>query len=352
MKKIEKALRKSEERFHGLLNNLEAGVVIHAPNTSIVMNNPRASELLGLSNDQMKGKEAIDPAWKFVDEMNTPLPIEDYPVNRILTCKEPIQNQVLGIHRPVKNDIIWVTVNGFPMFDSTGGISEIVISFIDITDRKLAELELKKRHDNLEELVEERTTELREQITERKQAEEEIRRMAMTDQLTSLANRRQFKQRMEQSIKLANREEKLLAMMMIDLDKFKPVNDTYGHLVGDALLQSVASILTKYSRDSDLVARLGGDEFAILVIHPEDRDGVEINAKRITDEIKKPIHIQGHKIEIGASIGIALYPENAENEKELMKNSDLALYEIKKQGGGDFLFYHPDMSAEELTSER
>ena len=220
------------------------------------------------------------------------------------------------------------------------------ISFIDITDRKLAEIELIKHKDHLEEMVKVRTTELREQITQRRLVEEEVRRMAMTDHLTSLANRRHFKQRIEQCIKLAKRENKFLAMMMIDLDKFKPINDTFGHLVGDELLQSVALILIKHSRDSDLVVRLGGDEFVILVIHPESEDGVKTSAKRITDEIKKPIHIKGHKIEISLSIGIALYPENAKNEEELMKNSDLALYEIKKQGGGGFLFYHQNMSAE------
>ncbi len=344
--KLEDALLKSEERYIGLINNLEAGVVVHAPNTSIVMSNLRASELLGLTEEQMVGKEDTDPAWRFSDTEGVALSIEDYPVNRVLATKKPIQNQVLGIHRPVTNDIVWVTVNGFPILNSTGDFAEIVISFIDITAHKLAEIELKKHQYCLEELIEERTTELQEQIIVRKQVEEEVRLMAMTDHLTNLSNRRHFKQLIEQSIKLAYREKKTVAMMMIDLDKFKPVNDSYGHQVGDALLQSVASILTKYSRDSDFVARLGGDEFAILVIHPENKEGVKVSAKRISDEIKKPIYIEEHKIEISASIGIALYPENAKNDEELIKNSDLALYEIKKRGGDDFLFYLPDMSVE------
>ncbi|MFB0925754.1 MAG: PAS domain S-box protein, partial [Vicingaceae bacterium] len=129
----------SEKRYSGILQNLESGIVVHAPDTSILMNNPKASELLGLSESQMKGKEAIDPAWKFIDESNVPLPIEKYPVNRIINGEKSIHNQVIGIYCPNMDDIVWTTVNGCPILDSTGAISEIVISFIDITKRKLAE---------------------------------------------------------------------------------------------------------------------------------------------------------------------------------------------------------------------
>ena len=138
-KNSEAALSENEERYRTLLLHLEAGIVVHSPDTSIVMNNPRASELLGLSNDQMKGKAAIDPAWKFVNEKNSPLVFEDYPVNRILTTKKPILNKIMGIHQPNTNDIVWVTVNGYPVMNNKGEIAEIVISFIDITKRKKAE---------------------------------------------------------------------------------------------------------------------------------------------------------------------------------------------------------------------
>ena len=159
-RQIKAALGINEERYQGLLNTLEAGIVVHAPDTSIIMNNLKASELLGLHNGHMLGKDARDSAWEFIDLDNNTLSPEDFPVNRVLTSKKAVKNQELGIYRPMFKDVVWVTVNGFPIFSSTGDFYEIVISFVDITARKLAEIELKSLGDILEEMVEVRTTEL------------------------------------------------------------------------------------------------------------------------------------------------------------------------------------------------
>ena len=139
----QKQIKENEERYRSLLNNLEAGIVVHAADTSIVMNNPRASELLGLSHDQMTGKVAIDPVWKFIHPDNTHLTLDEYPVNKVVSSRKPIKNQVLGIHQPGKNEVVWVTVNGFPVLDNKGEITEVVISFIDITDRIQADEKIK-----------------------------------------------------------------------------------------------------------------------------------------------------------------------------------------------------------------
>lgn len=149
-KLAEAELLKSEERYRSLLTNLEAGVVIHAPDTSIIMNNHRASELLGLSDDQMKGRLDIDPEWKFIDEKRIPLALDDYPVNQILTTKKPFGNIILGVILPATNSINWLTVNGFPVFDDQGEIAEVLISFIDVTERKKAEEALRKSKIQLE----------------------------------------------------------------------------------------------------------------------------------------------------------------------------------------------------------
>ncbi len=183
------------------------------------------------------------------------------------------------------------------------------------------------------------------EITERKHAQEEIRRLAMTDQLTGLANRNQFHQRCDENMKLARRENKRLVLMLLDLDKFKPVNDMYGHPVGDALLQTIASIFTNNVRDIDLVARFGGDEFAILIVHPDDRESARICAQRIIDEIDKPMNIMGHEIHVGTSIGASLYPDDADNEEDLIQKADIALYEAKKSGRNTFRFFRTGLDA-------
>lgn len=143
-KKVDFALFKSEERYRGLLNNLEAGIVVHAPDTSIMVNNNMAAELLGLTDDEMKGKKAFDPAWAFLNEDFTAMATEKYPVNQIISDKKAFKNMILGVKRPSKQDVIWLLCNGFPVLDKKGGITEIVISFMNITTRKLLEIELLK----------------------------------------------------------------------------------------------------------------------------------------------------------------------------------------------------------------
>ncbi|GAO31878.1 hypothetical protein JCM15548_14283 [Geofilum rubicundum JCM 15548] len=138
----EKQIRDNQTRFKNLLEHLEAGIVVHAPDSSVKYSNPRACEILGLSPHQMRGKTGIDPTWKFVDEWGLPLPVEKYPVNQIKTTQQPIKNIIGGICLPDNNSIIWVTINGIPSFDHKGQLAEIIISFFDITERKQINEEL------------------------------------------------------------------------------------------------------------------------------------------------------------------------------------------------------------------
>lgn len=176
-------------------------------------------------------------------------------------------------------------------------------------------------------------------ITERKQAQDEIRRLAMTDQLTGLANRNQFGRRFEESVNIAKRENRLLALMLLDLDKFKPVNDTYGHQTGDELLITVAQILRRSCREIDIVARLGGDEFAILLLHPVDILAIETVATRIIENINKPIRVLGKNVSIGISIGIAQYPVDGIGYEDLMHKADKAMYRAKNLGRNKYLIF-------------
>ncbi|MFV8327998.1 ATP-binding protein [Flavobacterium sp. ZS1P14] len=150
LKLAEAALMESEERYRGLLNNIDVGIIVYARDTSIILSNPKASELIGLSTNQMKGKVAINPVWRFVDENYKALPIENYPVSQIIDKKKPIKNFIIGIKRPDNTRTIWLLLNGFPVFDYNGEITEVISSFIEITELKMLEIELTKARDQAE----------------------------------------------------------------------------------------------------------------------------------------------------------------------------------------------------------
>ncbi|MGA8004537.1 MAG: diguanylate cyclase [Burkholderiales bacterium] len=176
-------------------------------------------------------------------------------------------------------------------------------------------------------------------VTEHKRAEERIRRVAHHDSLTGLPNRLLFNDRLAQSIRLARRDNRKFALLFLDLDKFKQVNDEFGHDAGDELLQQVAAMIRRELRDSDTVARVGGDEFTVIlpdVARPED---AEIVARKIVAALSAPIRLErkGRSVEIGSSIGVALYPSDAADADALVSAADAAMYEAK-QAGRDYVF--------------
>jgi diguanylate cyclase (GGDEF)-like protein/PAS domain S-box-containing protein len=178
-------------------------------------------------------------------------------------------------------------------------------------------------------------------ITERKAAEETIKQLAFYDPLTQLPNRRLLHERLIQSIKVGQRTGQNMAVLMLDLDKFKAVNDTLGHAAGDELLQQVSWRIKSRLRDMDTVARLGGDEFVVLlenVAHPKQ---VAHIAKNIIDTLKQPFNLgeRQHQAYIGTSIGIALYPQHGDNIETLMDNADAALYRAKDLGRGCYAYF-------------
>ncbi len=172
-------------------------------------------------------------------------------------------------------------------------------------------------------------------ITQRKKAERVIRHMAHFDSLTGLANRAYFTEKLEGLLNQKRQGDNTVALALIDLDKFKNVNDTYGHPMGDALLQRVAEILKSNIRDVDFVARIGGDEFAILFPNTSEIKEVLVPLNRMLKTLTKPIIIRSVKLEIGASIGISLFPEHASSTESLIKAADDALYKVKENGRGN-----------------
>ena len=177
-------------------------------------------------------------------------------------------------------------------------------------------------------------------ITDRKAWEEKIKEMALTDPLTGLANRNKFEERLNDLLIHAQRFKTLFSLLVIDLDKFKAVNDNFGHPVGDILLQQVTEILVSSCRDVDTVARLGGDEFVIILNGISEPEDAAIVAKKLIDNLAKPFEIDNNKIEIGASVGISCYPNDSVNIDELMTMADKALYISKNEGRNTYRFYN------------
>jgi len=182
-------------------------------------------------------------------------------------------------------------------------------------------------------------------ITERKAAEEQIKQLAFYDPLTQLPNRRLLQERLKHGIDVERRDGKQLALLMLDLDRFKSVNDSLGHLAGDELLQQVAARIAGRLRDVDMVARLGGDEFIVLledIAHPEDAARV---AEEIIADLSKSFGVeQGEDIQISASIGISLYPQHGGTSALLMDHADAALYQAKDAGRGCFAYFSEDLT--------
>ena len=171
-----------------------------------------------------------------------------------------------------------------------------------------------------------------EDVTARRQAVSKIEHIAHHDALTGLPNRLQFKNRLERELKRIEQHGRQLAVLSVDLDRFKEVNDTLGHSVGDSLLRAVAQTLLQAVQPADLVARFGGDEFCILLDAARSQSEANEVAQRILDGVKKPYFIDGHTILIGASIGLALAPEDASSAEGLLKCADLAMYNAKAEG--------------------
>ncbi len=174
---------------------------------------------------------------------------------------------------------------------------------------------------------------------DRKEQEERLSYLAYHDELTGLANRTQFFDRLDRAISLMRRQGGLLAVLVLDLDGFKAANDTFGHNAGDLLLGAVSKRLMDALRESDTVARMGGDEFAAVLPVVDSIKGTRSAAKRVLDELCRPFYLAGDQITIGASIGIALYPQDARTAVDLVKHADEAMYSVKKRGKRGFAFF-------------
>lgn len=181
-------------------------------------------------------------------------------------------------------------------------------------------------------------------ITERKQAEQKIQRLAYYDALTELPNRVMLQSLMEQMLTVSRRNRQQGAILFVDLDRFKNINDSLGHAAGDELLREVAKRLRANLRTEDIVSRLSGDEFVIVLVNIARSDDAGLVAQKILSSLNQPIFLEGQEISISASIGISVYPWDGDNLDSLLKNADTAMYRAKDQGKGTYTFYAHEMN--------
>ncbi|HWU84616.1 MAG TPA: EAL domain-containing protein, partial [Rhodocyclaceae bacterium] len=246
---------------------------------------------------------------------------------------------------------LWVRLTGRRADDGNSEDADIVWIVEDVTERRQAQEALAQAHELLEQRVVERTAELaeanvqlQEEVFERIRAEQRIWHIAHHDALTGLPNRALLHDRLDQLLAQAERNGNRVAVMFVDLDRFKRINDTLGHDVGDELLKSVASRLSGVVRAADTVSRLGGDEFVIVlpdVGAPEDAERV---AEKVVEALAPAIAIQGHELRATPSIGISLYPDDGTDAYTLMKNADTAMYHAKGEGRNNYQFFAARMN--------
>lgn len=195
-----------------------------------------------------------------------------------------------------------------------------------------------------QELVE-NTLRLQGEIEQRHDAQERLNRLAYYDSLTGLSNRVLFRDRFQQALAQAQRDKRKMAVILLDLDRFKDVNDSLGHPMGDRLIRVMAERFRRVVRDSDSIARLGGDEFTVLLTEVDTPESVSPIAERLLRYCAEPTQISGTDVYMSASLGVAIYPDDAGDIDSLLKHADTAMYQAKSAGGHGYKFYSPEMTA-------
>ncbi len=221
----------------------------------------------------------------------------------------------------------------------------------EIEQRKSAQKQLERHGEELEEQVASRTRqlirinrELQQEMEERRRVEENLKHLAHHDALTDLPNRLLLVDRLNHAIDRAHRSGNQLAVMFLDLDHFKHINDSLGHALGDELLREVAQRLSARVRKGDTVARLGGDEFIVIMEKIDGPDDADVVARELMETLRHPFNLQGHRLFVDASIGICLFPRDGESCDELLRNADAAMYQAKEDGRNNYAFYNSHLT--------
>lgn len=307
---IQSRLNRSEKLHRFIVNNSPDIIFILDKKGNFSFINAQIETMLGFSRKELIGK----PFLSLVDHSNERI---EYFFERALSPHAEPQTTELTLRNQKDSDSCFFEISLWSISDGNRNVPEKNNHFYAYGTAR--------------------------DITDRKEAEAFINFQAYHDLLTRLPNRSLFKDRLNTAITQADRNQSQLAVMFIDLDRFKIINDSLGHTMGDRLLQSVSHRLQEHIRKSDTLSRFGGDEFTLLLPEIAGQEAAVQVAEKILESIKQPFKITGHDIYVGASIGIAMYPNGGDNMDSLIKNSDIAMYQVKHTGKDGYCVYNSDM---------
>ena len=306
-------LRLGEARLRRMVEGLSVGVTLHDADGGVVYANAAALALLGTTPERLLGHRSIDLERDALGEEGVPLGPGGDPVLAAIARRGPVRDVVMGLRRAGAGERAWMLVSAEPCLEAEGTLSEVVCTFSD--------------------------------ITEQRRAHERIRHLAYHDALTELPNRELFFDRLGVALVQGQRRRQSLALLFIDLDDFKVINDSLGHTVGDAGLRTVARRLKAAVRAADTVARFGGDEFTVLLPGIEQAEDVARIAGKLHEAVRRPIVLDGREVAFTSSIGAVLFPKDGQDIETLIRNADTAMYRAKELGRSQTEFYTSALSA-------
>lgn len=310
-----RALSESEDRWRTMMAALAEGVVLFDDEGRVQAWNQSAERLLG--GELIKGQSIGCYQGFVVREDGTAFPTEEYPAQVTLQTGRACDDVVLGLARP-GGEISWLSINSRPLFRrGDEELSGVVVSFAD--------------------------------ITERKRLEQQLQYDAFHDRLTGVANRSLFMDRLGHVVARAERFGERFAVFVMDMDNFKLINDSFGHLVGDKLLCAFVDRIQELLRPVDTLSRFGGDEFTLLLEETEDQAAVEQIATRILEALQQPFMLDGNEITVSSSIGIMLGDGACRSADQALLDADVALYEAKRQGKNQYVVFDARMRGEKVS---
>ncbi len=338
----EQRARKAFDEQQMIFDNAAVGILF-ARDRMVQRCNRRLAEIFGYQPEELVGRSAR--VFYLSEEDYQNFGAEASPA---ILAGDTYVGETRVRHRD--GHALWVRATGRRVASETDSV-DVTWIFEDVTERHQAEEALLRAHDELEQRVVERTAELatmnlqlQEEVFERMQAEQRIWHVAHHDSLTGLPNRTLLHDRLEQALAQAQRGRHRVAVMFLDLDRFKSINDTLGHAIGDELLKHVAERLKSVVRAVDTVSRLGGDEFVIVLHEISSPDDAIQVAEKVLGALASAVTIESHQLRATPSIGISIFPDDGDEVFGLMKHADTAMYHAKAAGRNNFQFFARTMN--------